>query len=158
MKQNQWFVLCGFILLCLVVGAIAGMFTAGAVTTWYPTLVKPPFNPPNWAFAPVWTALYIMMAVAAWRVWRKGAQLRGALGLFFIQLALNFLWSFLFFGAHALGLALAEIALLWLAIGATTIIFLKIDRPAGLLFVPYWAWVSFATLLNASIWWLNPLA
>lgn len=158
MKQNQWFVLCGFILLCLAVGGIAGAFTAEAVTTWYPTLTKPPFNPPNWIFAPVWTALYIMMAVAAWRVWRNGTQLKGALGLFYAQLALNFLWSFLFFGAHALGLALAEIALLWLAIGATTITFWKIDRTAGLLFVPYWAWVSFAMILNASIWWLNPLA
>jgi tryptophan-rich sensory protein len=158
MMQNRWFVLCGFILLCLAVGAIAGAFTASSVETWYPTLTKPSFNPPNWVFAPVWTTLYILMAVAAWRVWLKGAEIKGALGLFYFQLALNFLWSFLFFGAHALGLALLEIILLWLSIAITAFAFWNIDRPAGLLFVPYLAWVSFAMVLNFSLWWLNPLA
>jgi benzodiazapine receptor len=156
MMQNRWFVLCGFIVLCLAVGGIAGAFTASAVTQWYPTLLKPPFNPPNWVFAPVWTALYIMMAVAAWRVWLKGAKITGALGWFYAQLTLNFLWSFLFFGTHAVGLALIEIMVLWCAIAITGYKFGTIDRAAGLLFAPYLAWVSFAILLNASILWLNP--
>lgn len=154
--KNRWVVLCGFILLCLAVGGVAGAFTSRAVVEWYPTLVKPPFNPPNWIFAPVWTTLYIFMAVAAWRVWLMGAKVNGALGWFYVQLALNFLWSFLFFGAHALGLSLIEIALLWASIAVTGWKFWKIDRIAGWLFVPYLAWVSFASLLNASIWWLNP--
>jgi tryptophan-rich sensory protein len=155
MTRHQFFVLCGFILLCLAVGSLAGAVTASAVAQWYPTLIKPPFNPPNWVFGPVWTMLYIMMAVAAWRAWRKGAKLNGALGWFYTQLFLNFLWSFLFFGAHAVGLALIEVVLLWASIAVTGFKFWKIDRTAGVLFVPYLAWVSFATLLNASLWWLN---
>jgi translocator protein len=155
MKQNPWIVLAGFLVLCLAVGGVAGALTASSVTTWYPTLVKPSFNPPNWLFAPVWTTLYILMAIAAWRVWRKGAVLNGALGWFYAQLFLNFMWSFLFFNIHNLALALVEIVLMWFAIAITMAKFWKIDRLAGLMFAPYLAWVSFATLLNASLWWLN---
>lgn len=155
MMQNRWLVLCGFIILCLAVGGVAGAFTSRAVLEWFPTLVKPPLNPPNWLFAPVWTTLYVMMAVAAWRAWMKGATTSGALGWFYVQLTLNFLWSFLFFGAHAIGLALIEIIVLWISIAVTGVKFWQIDKSAGLLFVPYLAWVSFATYLNAGLWWLN---
>ncbi len=99
-----------------------------------------------------------MMAVAAWRVWLRGAKTSGALGLFYLQLVLNFLWSYLFFGTHALGGALIEIVFLWLSIAITAFAFWKIDNTAGLLFAPYLAWVSFATVLNFSFWWLNPQA
>ncbi len=155
MKQNRWFVLCGFIVLCLAVGGLAGAFTSQAVVEWFPTLKKPLLNPPNWVFAPVWTALYLMMAVAAWRAWMKGATATGVLGWFYVQLALNFLWSFLFFGAHAIGLALIELVVLWITIAITGSKFWQLDKTAGLLFVPYLAWVSFATYLNAGLWWLN---
>jgi translocator protein len=152
--MNKYVVLAGFIILCLAVGGGAGYFTAGAVVDWYPTLNKPPFNPPPWIFAPVWTTLYIMMAAAAWLVWLKGNS-RSALILFFIQLALNFAWSFLFFGMHAPALALINIIAMWFAIVATILAFWKITKPAGALLMPYLAWVSFASVLNASIWWLN---
>jgi translocator protein len=155
MMRNPWIVLAGFVLLCLAVGGVAGALTASSVTTWFPTLVKPSFNPPSWLFAPVWTTLYILMAVAAWRVWRKVATLNGALGWFYVQLFLNFMWSFLFFSAHMLLGALIEIVVMWLAIAITLRAFWKIDRPAGWMLVPYLAWVSFATVLNASLWWLN---
>ena len=155
MMQNRWVILCGFILLCLAVGGVSGAITPRAILEWYPTLNKPPFNPPNWVFGPVWTVLYVMMAVAAWRAWAKGAKVNGALGWFYVQLALNFLWTFLFFGAHAIGAAFIEIVLLWASIAVTGIKFWKIDHTAGWLMAPYLAWVSFATLLNASFWWLN---
>jgi translocator protein len=125
--------------------------------TWYDTLIKPSFNPPDWIFAPVWTLLYLLMGVAAWRVW-KGSGFtgaRGALGLFIGQLCLNALWSYLFFGAHRLGTALAEILLLWCAIAATIVRFHKVDRPAARLLVPYLLWVGFAALLNLQLWRLN---
>lgn len=153
--MNKWLVLAGFIILCLGVGIVGGVATAGAVVDWFPTLKKPFFNPPSWVFAPVWTLLYIMMAVAAWRVWLEGAQSKPALNLFFIQLVLNFLWPLLFFGLHMPGLALVDIIAMWIMIVLTMRAFFKIARPAGWLLAPYLAWVSFATLLNASIWWLN---
>ena len=149
--MNKWLVLTLLVVLCLAVGSLAGYMTAQSVVTWYPTLVKPWFNPPPWLFAPVWTVLYIMMAVAAWLVWLR----KGSLVLFYVQLALNFLWTFLFFNQHAPGLALIEIVAMWLAILATLLGFWKIDRRAGWLLVPYLAWVSFAGFLNGSIWWLN---
>lgn len=146
------------IALPLVVGGLSGSATAGGVSTWYPTLVKPPFNPPAWVFGPVWTLLYIMMGVAAFLVWRQGMAVEGvrlALAVFVIQLALNGLWSILFFGLQAPGWALVEIILLWLAIVATLVLFWRMVPAAGLLLFPYLAWVSFATVLNASLWWLN---
>jgi translocator protein len=153
--MNKWLVLAGFIILCLGVGGVSGVLTASAVVDWFPTLNKPFFNPPSWIFAPVWTTLYIMMAVAAWRVWLTGPSSKPALNLFFIQLVLNFLWSLFFFGLHSPALALIDIIAMWIMIVLTTRAFFKIARPAGWLFVPYLAWVSFATILNASIWWLN---
>jgi translocator protein len=149
--MNKWLVLVGLLVLCLAVGGGAGFLTAQSVVTWFPTLVKPSFNPPAWLFAPVWTTLYVMMAVAAWLVWLR----KGSLVLFYVQLALNFAWSLLFFGLHSPALALVDIVALWIAILLTLLAFWKIDRRAGWLLVPYLAWVSFAGVLNASIWWLN---
>jgi translocator protein len=149
--MNKYFALAAFLILCLAVGGGAGFLTAQSVVTWFPTLVKPSFNPPAWLFAPVWTTLYIMMAVAAWLVWLR----KGSLALFYVQLALNFTWSLLFFGLHSPAMALVDIAAMWVAILLTLLGFWKVDARAGWLLVPYLAWVSFASLLNASIWWLN---
>lgn len=146
------------VLVCVSVGYFSGTVTRDSITTWYPTLVKPVFNPPNWIFAPVWTLLYIMMGIAAGLVWTSNSDIKivkRALGFFAIQFGLNALWSYLFFGMHNPLLALVEILLLWLMIWETYNQFRKIDKIAGLLLIPYLAWVSFATILNASIWWLN---
>ncbi len=142
----------------LAVGGLSGFATARGVSIWYPTLVKPSFNPPAWVFGPVWTLLYIMMGVAAFLVWRRGLDtdgVRTALMVFAIQLVLNGLWSILFFGMHSPGWALAEIIVLWTAIGITTLFFWRVVPSAGVLLLPYWMWVSFAAVLNASLWWLN---
>ena len=143
--------------LCVGVGALGGVWTAGGVRDWYPTLAKPPITPPGWLFGPVWTALYLIMGYAAWRVWRKagfgGAP--AALTLFAIQLALNLAWSYLFFGRHWIGAAFAEIIVLLIAIGATALAFARTDRVAARLLVPYIAWVAFASVLTGWIWMLN---
>ena len=137
--------------------ALAGAVTAKSVGTWYQSLRKPAFNPPDWVFAPVWTLLYLMIAVAGWRVWRvRGiAGTRVALAAYAVQLALNLSWSFVFFGARLIGPALAVIVALLAAILANAFLFWRIDRAAGALLVPYAAWVSFAALLNAALWRLN---
>ena len=153
--MNRYWVLAGFIILCLAVGGVSGFVTVQSVQEWYPTLNKPFFNPPSWIFGPVWTLLYIMMAVAAWRVWLEGSVAKPALNLFFIQLVLNFFWTIIFFGMKNIGLALVEIIALWIMIALTLRAFMKIAKPAGWMMAPYLAWVSFATLLNASIWRLN---
>ena len=146
---------------CLAIGYFSGMATQSSIKTWFPTLIKPSFNPPNWVFAPVWSMLYIMMGIAAGLVWNrmeasKDKELvKKSLVFFAIQLGLNALWSVLFFGLRNPMLALIEIVLLWLMIYETYIKFGKIDKIAGYLFLPYLAWVSFASILNASIWWLN---
>ena len=132
------------IAVCLGVSAAGGAVTANSVGTWYQTLQKPPFNPPDWVFAPVWTTLYVLMAIAAWRVWRLH-------GLTAARQAL-----LLFFGLRLIGPALVEIGLLLIAIVATAIAFWRLDRLAGWLLAPYAAWVAFATLLNAALWRLNP--
>jgi translocator protein len=152
--MNKWLVLAGFLILCLAVGGGAGYFTAQSVVTWFPTLNKPFFNPPSWVFAPVWTTLYIMMAISAWLVWQKQNS-RSALILFFVQLALNFAWALLFFGMKSPILALIDIIAMWVAILATLLAFRKFSTFASWLLAPYLAWVSFATILNASIVWLN---
>jgi tryptophan-rich sensory protein len=146
-----------FVALCLLVSGIGGAITATSVGTWYQALQKPPFNPPDWIFAPVWTTLYVLMAIAGWRVWRhERSELgRQALMVFAVQLGLNLAWSFLFFGLQRIGLALVEVIILLVAIIANTILFWRIDRLAGALFVPYVLWVAYATLLNTSLWLLN---
>jgi tryptophan-rich sensory protein len=142
----------------LAVGVLSGVATARGVQDWYPTLVKPSFNPPAWVFGPVWTVLYIMMGLAAFLVWQKGLAtdlVRTALALFILQLVLNGLWSILFFGLRAPGWAFVEIVFLLGAILLTLVSFWRVTVPAGILLVPYLAWVSFATVLNGSIWLLN---
>ncbi len=144
---------------CVAVGYLSGEVTRESVTTWYPTIQKPSFNPPNWLFAPVWGVLYVLMGVAAGLVWAKiddqKETVKKGLTFFAVQLGLNALWSYLFFGLHNPLLALIEIALLWLMIYETFLQFNKVNKTAGYLFIPYLLWVSFAMVLNASIWWLN---
>ena len=156
--DNQWWVLCGFVAASFTAAAIGGTATSRAVRDWYPTLVKPAWNPPAWLFGPVWTVLYIAMAVAAWLVWRRvgwaGARL--ALTLFMVQLTLNAAWSIIFFGLRNPGAAFAEVVVLWAAILGTLVLFWQVSVPAGILFIPYLTWVSFAAVLNFSIWRLNP--
>lgn len=146
--------------LCLGVGALGAVWTADGVRDWYPTLAKPPITPPNWLFGPVWTALYLLMGYAAWRVWRR-AGLAGAPGastLFAFQLVLNLAWSYLFFGRHWIGAAFAEIAVLLAFIVATAFAFARHDRLAAWLLLPYAAWVAFASVLTGWIWALNRAA
>lgn len=149
-------VLLGFLAASFAVSALGGLATANSITTWYPTLAKPSFNPPNWLFGPVWSVLYIMIAVAGWRVWRRvGFTDKRAFAAFGVQLALNLSWPVLFFGLRSLGLALAGLVLLWISIIVTLLMFWRHDRVGALLFVPYLIWVSFAGALNAAIWSLN---
>ena len=125
--------------------------------SWYDALHKPSWTPPAWLFGPAWTLLYVSMAVAAWLVWREGGWRpnRVALGLFLLQLLFNGLWSPLFFGLHRPGLSLVDSILIWLALAATLVAFWRVSLPAGVLLVPYLAWVTFATALNFTIWRLN---
>ncbi len=147
--------LAGWVAVTFAGASVGALFLPGQ---WYAALKKPWWNPPNWLFAPVWTALYGIMAVAAWLVWRRGG-LAGQcmpLTLFLVQLILNALWSPLCFGAKNLGFALVDILLLWLALTATVVAFYKAYRLAGALLVPYLAWVTFASALNFTLWRLNP--
>ena len=154
--KNAW-ALAGFVALCLAIGAVSGAVTSASVGTWYAELEKPAFNPPDWVFGPVWTVLYLMMAFAAWRVWRLRGLVgaRTALGVWAVQLALNLCWSLVFFGLRMPGAALAEIGALLAAIALTLTLFWRLDPLAGVLLVPYAVWVGFAALLNAAIWRMN---
>lgn len=145
-------------LLPLLAGALGSLATISKIPTWYASLDKPFFNPPNWIFSPVWTTLYILMGIAAWLVWQKGwekKEVKTALLIFMAQLVLNAVWSFIFFGQQQLLLAFFEIILLWLLIVLTIVKFWPLSRWAGWLLTPYLAWVSFASFLNLSVWWLN---
>jgi tryptophan-rich sensory protein len=144
----------GWIMLSMSAG-LAALFWP--VDAWYATIAKPTWNPPNWIFGPVWTTLYVLIGVSAWRVWRTGAfgRDRATLALFLVQWAFNFAWSGFFFGMRSPGLALAEIACLWVMIVALIARFWRHDRAAAVLLVPYLLWVSFATALNAALWRLN---
>jgi len=147
-----------FILICQAAGLIGSFFTAQSVRTWYVSLQKPAFNPPSWVFGPVWTALYLMMGIAAYLVWRRGwdnKAVKVALGVFLFQLILNGLWSFLFFGMKSPYTAFVEIAALWLAILATILLFSRLSKAAAWLLIPYILWVSFAAVLNFTLWRLN---
>lgn len=137
--------------LCLGVGMIGSFFTVSSIPTWYATLNKPFFSPPNWVFAPVWTTLYILMGISLYLVWiREKIPM-----VFWIQLIFNGLWSLIFFGMKNPGLALVDIIALEVSIFLTIKTFLKISKPAGRLLFPYLAWVSFASILNLSIVLLN---
>jgi len=147
--------LAGWLAVTFTAAAMGGFFLPGE---WYARLQKPAWNPPNWLFGPVWTALYTIMAVAVWLVWRRGgfAGQRVALLLFLLQLLFNALWSPLFFGLHRPGLAFVDLLLLWLALLATVAAFGEARRLAGAMLLPYLAWVTFAGALNFAIWRLNP--
>jgi tryptophan-rich sensory protein len=161
-KFHATLVLLGFLAACFFVGGISSTFSVAAIPQWYAALSKPSFNPPNWVFGPAWTLLYTLMAIAAWLVWKQpisapgSAALRTAgLRLWWLQLLLNFAWSWIFFHQHQLAGALFEIVLLWLAIVATTVLFVKVSRLAAWLMAPYVAWVAFASVLTYEIWRLN---
>ena len=150
--MQRYLTLALFIVLVLGGGTLIGFMTLPGA--WYAGLAKPPFNPPNWIFAPVWALLYIMVAVAGWRTWQREPRSAG-MTVWFIQLALNFIWSPVFFGAHMIGAALVIVAMLLVVILTFIVMHWQRDRITALLFTPYAAWVAFATLLNGSLWILN---
>ena len=142
----------------IAIGATAGLFTVTGVGSWYQTINKPSWNPPGWVFAPVWTTLYVMMGVSLYLVWKSGVSnnlKRTAIGLFAVQLILNFFWSFIFFDQQQPGWAFVEIIAMWVFILLTIFAFAKVNKTAAWLLVPYISWVSFATILNYTIWKLN---
>jgi tryptophan-rich sensory protein len=158
MRSRPWIALILFIVAAFIAGAIGSTATASSVRSWYPTLAKPAWNPPAAVFAPVWTFLYVLMGFASWRAWHASASpiaARSTATLYAVQLALNALWSVLFFGLRSPGLALIEIVVFWLVLVAIQLRFWRLDRVAGVLWLPYLAWVTFAISLNAAIWWLN---
>jgi benzodiazapine receptor len=145
--------LVAWIIICLVPGAIGPVL--GIPDEWYAALAKPSWNPPSWVFGPVWTMLYILMGISAWRISMRAPHSMRSLGLFFVQLILNAAWTPIFFGLHQIGWALVDIVLLWFAIVAVILAFSRRDKLAAALLVPYLAWVSFATCLNYTLWRLN---
>ncbi len=153
MKRFAWLV--GWILLCLAAGAI-GAIVSGP-DAWYQSLNKPVWTPPSWVFAPVWTTLYILMAIAAWLVWerRTAINVRVPLTLFFLQLALNAAWTWIFFGLHRPDWAFFELVVLWLTVVATAVLFYRVQAMAALLLLPYLSWTTFAAALNRAIWLMN---
>jgi translocator protein len=153
----HWIALVFWFGICFVVGGIGSWWTAGEITEWYRDLHKPAFTPPNRVFGPVWTLLYALMAVAVWLLAEAAPSpfRTCAVALFVVQLALNLAWPWLFFRVHAIGAALLEVLLLWVAIGCTLAISAIVEPIAAWLMAPYWAWITFATILNAALWRLN---
>ncbi len=146
------------IIVCLGAGFIGSFFTSPVIQGWYAGVIKPSFNPPSWIFGPVWTVLFIMMGIAAAIVWSKGLDdkaVKIALIVFIIHLVLNVLWSVFFFGMQNPGLAFIDIVILWLMIALVMYLFYMIDHRAGYILIPYILWVSFAAVLNFTIWRLN---
>jgi len=142
----------------LLVGGTSGFFTASGVESWYQTIARPTWNPPGWIFGPVWTTLYVMMGIALFLVWKEDTSVelkKIAIALFAVQLVLNFFWSFIFFNQHQIGWALVEIVVMWFFILLTIFAFAQVNKTAAWLLVPYISWVSFATILNFTIWQLN---
>jgi benzodiazapine receptor len=143
---------------CILIGFLGSFATRGSVTTWYADLSRPSFTPPDWTFGVVWPILYVMMGISAFLIWNMGfdkTEVKVALGIFGLQLILNGLWTPIFFGLHLIGLALVEIIMMWAVILLTIIYFWKVSKPAALLLLPYIFWVSFAIVLNASLFILN---
>jgi len=153
---NEYLALAVALVASFGAAALGGSATVRGLREWYPSLRKPPWNPPNAVFGPVWTVLYCAMAVAAWLAWRTGADVTLALSLFAAQLVLNVAWSVVFFGLRQVRAGFVVIVCLWLAIAATLVGFASIDPVAGALFVPYLLWVTFASFLNGAIARLNP--
>jgi len=146
------------IILCQLAGIVGSLATIPSIPTWYALLKKPSFTPPNWIFGPIWTGLYALMGISLFMVWQRRAdhlQVKTAFIFFFLQLILNAIWSVVFFGLRLPLLGLIDIILLWIAILLTIQNFFKVSKMAGLLLVPYLLWVSFAALLNFSLWVLN---
>ena len=157
MEARPWIILIIFLFITLATGGLASLLTKRGVQEWYPYLSKPAGTPPPWIFGPVWTTLYVLMAISAWLIWREygWAGGRSALMLFFGQLALNAAWSGIFFGARLPGLALAEIVILWLAIVFNLTVFYWLVPLAAWLLLPYLLWVTYASYLNFGLWRLN---
>lgn len=157
MKRSNGIKLISSIALCVLLGSVGGLVTVNEIPTWYATLNKPSFNPPNWLFGPVWTTLYVLMGIGVYLIWKQpvSKERNKALQVFILQFILNFCWSFIFFGLHATGWALIEMIALLVLILLTILHFAKHSKLAAWLLVPYLAWVSFALLLNAAIWKLN---
>ena len=156
--MNTYLKLFICIAICLAIGGVSGYFTTSEITTWYATLNKPSFNPPNWIFGPVWSILYFLMGISLWLIWKNeiSSSIKyKAIFIFAIQLILNFFWSIIFFSLHQLSFALAEIILMWFFILFSIIRFHPISKTAAYLLIPYLCWVSFATVLNFAIWRLN---
>jgi tryptophan-rich sensory protein len=156
---SKWLRIAVCIILCQMAGLIGSIATFPNIATWYASLAKPAVVPPNWLFGPVWLTLYTLMGIALWLVWDGGIMKKKnspALAFFTVQLMLNGLWSFLFFGWHMLLASLAEIIVMWVFILLSIITFYKIDKRAGLILVPYICWVTIAATLNYYLWVLNP--
>lgn len=155
--MNKYVKLSGCMLLTLSVGAISGIATSSGINEWFTALNKPSFNPPNYLFGPVWTLLYLLMGISLFLILQspKNELKNKAIATFTIQLSLNFLWSFLFFKFQLLGIAFFEIILIWISILVMIFVFNKINKTAARLQIPYLLWVSFASILNGAIWWLN---
>lgn len=157
MRRNGFVSITIFLCLSFLAGGIGSIFTARSVKTWYAALEKPPFNPPSWVFAPVWTVLYILIALSGWIIWqnRSKPQSRMLLYLFGLQLFLNALWTVIFFGWHQMGWAFVEIIILTIIVGTYTLFSRNVSQTASLLFVPYWIWLVFAGYLNLTLWLIN---
>jgi len=158
MKINNFFKLVISILIAQGAGIIGSLFTTTSIDGWYAGIIKPALNPPNWIFGPVWTTLFVLMGIAAFLIWKMGLERREvkiALGIFLGQLVLNTFWSIVFFSWQSPGGALVVVILLWLAILTTIIAFYRLSKTAAWLLIPYILWVSFASYLNYSIWFLN---
>lgn len=155
--MNKYLKLAGCLLLTLSIGAISGIATSSGINEWFKTLNKPFFNPPDFVFGPVWTILYLLMGISLFLILQtqKNELRKKALIIFAVQLSLNFLWSFLFFKFQLIGIAFIEIIMIWLSILAMILIFNRINKTAARLQIPYLLWVSFASVLNGAIWWLN---
>ena len=157
-KRIEIFKLAMILILCQLAGIIGSFFTRPAIAGWYAALRKPSFTPPGWVFAPVWTLLYLLMGVAAYLVWRKGwgkNQVRQALILFGVQLMLNALWSYVFFGLRSPLAGFIDISVLAMVLIFTIQSFFKVSKPAGALLIPYFLWIAFASGLNLTIWLWN---
>jgi translocator protein len=159
MKAIKVFKFIVALVVCFGASGLGVLFMArDSINTWYAQLQKPCFTPPDWIFGPAWTILYLLMAISVFLIWNKGLdypKVKQSIGLFLIQLALNAAWTPLFFGFHLILPAFIEIIVLWLAILATMLAFKRISLHASILLIPYLIWVSFATILNGSMWYLN---
>ena len=151
-----WLGLAVFLALCFGVNGLGGLITYPNLAEWYKSLAKPEWTPPNWVFAPVWNLLFLLTALSAWLVWRRRGITGAWVWPFTAQLGFNLLWSVLFFGLRRPDLALIDILFLWASLAAMTVTFWRVRPVAGLMILPYLAWVTYATLLNFAIWQLNP--